>query len=174
MHIQASAFPLIKPEPSARVLHHHRGQLCVHAGSAWARIPLEWSNSILIYSNLNLSKRADARVTSAQLFGGNIVSLSQMRHSGTPDSDDMQYEGRPRAFSFLLASLSFSPLIAHVWVLSQKAILRLCLLLHICTNTLAFERAPRVGPEPKSGPEEQLERYRLMAQETAEASGMNK
>lgn len=97
-----------------------------------------------------------------------------MRHWGTPDSDDMQYEGRTRAFPFLLASLSFSPLISGVWVLSQKAILRLCPLLHICTNTLAFESTPWVAPEPESGPEEQLERYRLMAQETAEASGMNK
>lgn len=97
-----------------------------------------------------------------------------MHHSGAPESDDMQYEGRAHALSFLLASLSFSPLISCVWVLSQKAILCLCLLLHICTNTLAFERAPRVAPGPESGPEEQLERYRLMAQETAEASGMNK
>lgn len=70
MHIQASAFPLIKPAHLLELSITAEGSLCVHANSTWARIPPEWSNSILIYSNLNLSKRADARVTSTQLVGG--------------------------------------------------------------------------------------------------------
>lgn len=106
MHIQASAFPLIKPAHLLEFSITAEGSLCVHANSTWARIPPEWSNSILIYSNLNLSKRADARVTSTQLVGGggSVVSLSQILHSGLPDSDDMRYEGRAHAFCFLLFS----------------------------------------------------------------------
>lgn len=170
MHIQASAFPLIKPAHLLESSITAEGGLCVHANSTWARIPPEWSNSILIYSNLNLSKRADARVTSAQLVGGG-ASYHSLKYSIQAFLTRMTCGMKDGPVHF---ASSFSPLISCVWVLSQKAIFRLCPFFHICTNTLAFERAPWVAAQPKSGPEEQLERYRLMAQETAEASGMNK
>lgn len=54
--------------PSVWVPRHHWRLLCVQAGSERARNPPVWSNSILISSNLNLSKRAGARVSSVQLF----------------------------------------------------------------------------------------------------------
>lgn len=54
--------------PSVWVPRRHWRLLCVQAGSERARNPPVWSNSILISSNLNLSKRAGGRVSPVQLF----------------------------------------------------------------------------------------------------------
>lgn len=82
---------------------------------------------------------------------GNIISLSQIHDSVTSALDDMKSEGggeEASAFSFLLISFSFSPLISCLWVLSLKAILCLCPSFHICMNTVAFQSAQWVAPQP--------------------------
>ena len=82
---------------------------------------------------------------------GNIISLSQIHDSVTSALHDMKRErrgGTASAFSFLLISFSFSPLISCLWVLSLKAILCLCPSFHICMNTVAFQSAQWVAPQP--------------------------
>lgn len=82
---------------------------------------------------------------------GNIISLSQIHDSVTSALDDMKSEGggeEASAFSFLLISFSFSPLISCLWVLSLKAILCLCPSFHICMNTVAFQSTQWVAPQP--------------------------
>lgn len=170
MHIQASAFPLIKP---AHLLEASITS-CVSVPA-----PREPEFPQSDPTHINLLKPQPFQK------GGRQSTFSSWSGCGW-GWGGASYHSLKYSIQVLLTQMtcgmkdgpvhvaaSFSPLISCVWVHSQKAIFCLCPGVHICTNTLAFERAPWVAAQPGSGPEERLERYRLMAQETAEASGMN-
>lgn len=151
MRIQASAFPLMAC-PSARLLHHRWGRLCVHAGSTCARIPPAWSNSILIYSNLNLFQKGRRQsYFSAVGSGGGSYHAPKYSIQDLLTQTTCSMKDRPVHFAS-----SFSPLISCVWVLSKSHFLSLSVSPYLEEHTGLWEsavsgRAARVWPRGAVG-----------------------
>lgn len=103
---------------------------------------------------------------------GNIISLSQIHDSGTSALDDMKSEGGACAFSPCVLLLLSTYLIS-LGAFSKSHSLSLSIPSYLYEHTGLWECTVS-GAAARSGPEERLEQYRLMAQETASASGMNK
>lgn len=101
----------------------------------------------------------------------NIIPLSQIQDSGTSALDDMKSDRGtsaffPSPFVFLLLSTYLMSLGAFSKSHSPS--------LFIASYLYEHTGHTESGAAARSRPEERLEQYRLMAQETASASGMNK
>lgn len=106
---------------------------------------------------------------------GNIISLSQIWGSGTSALDDMRSEGEACPFSLFLCMLLLllCTYRASLGAFSKSHSLSLSIASYLYEHTGLWERTVS-GAAARAGPKARLEQYRLMAQETAWASGMNK
>lgn len=105
---------------------------------------------------------------------GNIISLSQIHDSVTSALYDMKREGGASAFFVSHQILLFlSTYLMSLGAFSKTRSPSLSVISYLYEHSGLSERTVS-GAAARSGPGERLERYRLMARETAWASGMNK
>lgn len=101
---------------------------------------------------------------------GNIISLSQIHDSVTSALDDMKSEGGGGRGECIFLSphilLFLSTYLMSLGAFSKSYSLSLSIVSYLYEHSGLSERAVS-GAAARAGPEERLERYRLMAQETA-------